>query len=236
MEAYFIVCEQDNDFRRKLESQITVASIRTRKIRYYEDFSDEQKRRAFCRERDITLLPSKKGTVAYRLIGKSFLRERLQRIAKTTPLFSSRLLDKFEKSPQTPLFTIEDNHITGVLHFSDYNRLPVYTYFYYLVSSCERMMRAICAQEESGKERPELQEEQFSHIIKRFRELHPGVISSKEAGYLVDLRNMVMHSKNGILHIDYKKGPLQFLYSSFLRLLRRRKLLLDCLEHLRRLF
>lgn len=124
----------------------TIADIQTTELLYYDaDLSEKCYR--FCKDRDIDCLPdaSEPGKY-YRRRDDSTSFDRIDtidelRLEATTYIFQPELAEQFRKRPVQ--FVYMNGVLTGVVHFSDYNREVVYTYLYAELASYERDLREL---------------------------------------------------------------------------------------------
>ncbi|MFC1879096.1 hypothetical protein ACFLZW_04215 [Chloroflexota bacterium] len=129
---------------------IYIENIQTRNLLYYDpDFKDVCFN--FCQERDIDCLPSLGDPmVFYRKTETGFCEDDMtskQMVDSGAYIFERSLLERFRENPLLFVFKkcelIESIHLTGVVHFSDYNRLEVSAYLFGMFSDYERSLRRL---------------------------------------------------------------------------------------------
>jgi hypothetical protein len=124
--------------------QPTIIDIQTTDLLYYDDRYKGVCYR-FCEDRDIDFLPNATDQA------KSYQRDKdkrkfeerpitdEERLDVTTYIFQPELRERFEQTPVQ--FVFANGVLTGVVHFSDYNREVVYTYLYAEIARYERDLR-----------------------------------------------------------------------------------------------
>lgn len=118
-----------------------IQDIMTQDIKYYEDFENDRKAKKFCKERDIDFLPLKSTLQVWHYNQKFLEIEPEQFIDKEIFVFDPKLQNTFAK--YHILFVKGDAEtIIGVVHFSDYRNITVYTYLYYLMYKIEDQLRS----------------------------------------------------------------------------------------------
>lgn len=135
------------------EARPFIADIQTRELLYFdEQLKDECYE--FCKNRDIDCLPSfdnsskfyqrndEKNSFDLLDIGDD------RRIEGSTFIFRSDLLDRFKKHQLFFVFT--HGELTGVIHYSDYNRIIVNTYLFAEISLYERSLRKLLIAKRMG--------------------------------------------------------------------------------------
>lgn len=123
---------------------LRIRDLQTTGLLYYDAaFSDRCWE--FCEERDIDALPALDDpTVYYQRAADGFEKagvEPERRIGAEMKAFAPNLLALFEKHKL--LFVYEGRELTGVVHFSDYNRPAVSQYLYGELLAYERALRAL---------------------------------------------------------------------------------------------
>ena len=110
---------------------------------YEPEFVDECKR--FCKERDITFLPSVSNNFkCWKCANDHFFEfdiEESQIVNIIADMFDDISFEKFRK--HNVLFVQDQNHLAGVVHFSDYNKEPVFVYLYTLLLNFESNLRVL---------------------------------------------------------------------------------------------
>lgn len=136
---------------------ILLSDVQTNDLVYY-DPKFEKECLSFCQRRDIDCLPSLTDPMKfYRKSGSSFEERKVlpdQIVDEQMQIFDPLLLDKF--SAYRLLFVMNHNHLSGVIHFSDYNKPVVHTYLYYQISTYERSLRKLL--EDNGKKNQDMLE------------------------------------------------------------------------------
>lgn len=126
--------------------QPQISDIQTTALLYYDPAFDEQCRQ-FCLERDIDYLPALEDErIAYRYdkAGGGFVKGEIgeaQWIDGRIRLFDASLLERFQRDPL--LFVHMDGYLTGVIHFSDYNRPEVSVHLYRALFDFEKALREL---------------------------------------------------------------------------------------------
>jgi hypothetical protein len=120
--------------------------IMTANIEYFECNSLEEAKN-YCKERDITYLPSKKKKLKVHKFNKEpgdFTEIDIQESQKISPykkIFDKDCVELFKENPV--LFIYEQDELKGIVHFSDYNREPVYIYLYSQILNFEKSLRKL---------------------------------------------------------------------------------------------
>lgn len=126
--------------------QPLIFDIQTTALLYYDPAFEEQCYQ-FCLERDIDCLPALEDErIVYRYdkAGGSFVKGEIgegQKVDGRTCLFDASLLERFQREPL--LFVHTDGYLTGVIHFSDYNRPEVSVYLYRALFDFEKALREL---------------------------------------------------------------------------------------------
>lgn len=120
------------------------SDIQTTDLVYYDaDFEDACL--SFCEQRDIDCLPClTKSTLFFRKTITGFQEEDLtvdRLVDSQTQIFDPRMLERFDADPI--LFVTTNGYLSGVVHFSDYNKPVINTYLFNLISSYERALRKL---------------------------------------------------------------------------------------------
>jgi hypothetical protein len=130
-------------------TQPHISVIQTTELLHYDPAYGD-KGYEFCRLRNIDCLPSLDDPAGYFYRrndnAQSFDREKLtaeRRISGQTPLFKNELVACFRKQPI--LFVVDNDELSGVVHFSDYNKPIVTNYLFSLLSAYERNLRRLAA-------------------------------------------------------------------------------------------
>lgn len=123
---------------------ITFNAIQTSDLLYY-DLDFEELCFKFCKERNIDCLPSLDDSLKfYRRTEDGFSKEEVtpeMRVDCQDNIFNAVLLERFRVKHL--LFVYQDQELTGVVHFSDYNRPEVDAYLFSLLSAYERSLRRL---------------------------------------------------------------------------------------------
>jgi|AntAceMinimDraft_17_1070374.scaffolds.fasta_scaffold72449_2 hypothetical protein len=105
------------------KTMINIKDIMTKDVMYY-DPKIEDKLKTYCKEKDITYLPSLDLKKIYFLHSEAFENKEIEASLKILPhlyVFNEDLLKKFKKGKHI-LFIFNQKLIVGIIHFSDYNR------------------------------------------------------------------------------------------------------------------
>jgi len=125
---------------------IIIQNIMTTDILYY-DSEFKNQCYEFCVKRNIDCLPSIIKPDQFYLRQdkfKNFKRQTISEyrvIAQSEYIFNPILSNRFEK--QNILFVYDKNRLTGIVHFSDYNKGNVRVYLYSLLNEYERLLRKL---------------------------------------------------------------------------------------------
>lgn len=128
--------------------KLIIADIQTTNLLFYDPAYGKQGYK-FCHDRDIDCLPS--------IDNPSFLYYRNDETQDFEPVdfteercvsahrfvFHPGMLEKFKKYPI--LFVIEDEELSGVIHFSDYNKPIISSYLYNFLATYERNLRQLAS-------------------------------------------------------------------------------------------
>ena len=220
--------------------------IMTTEIKYFEDFEKEKDAKKFCEDREVTYLPLKGNNLLVREFknghfGEIELQES-QKIKPTKKIFDKDVIELFDKS--RVLFVFSKDKLKGIIHYSDYNREPVYIYLYSQILNFEKSLRGLLIIkglknedminyfEEKARDGDSNFRHKFDYInrnresLKSFSEFQLFYLS--DLIFLLDdrlkvsinqkvkdLRNDVMHSKDFVEHKDYQELPSLYRFSSF---------------------
>lgn len=126
--------------------RIYFADIQTSDLLYYDpDFNQACFR--FCQERDIDCLPALNDPKKFfRKTETGFVEEMIKeemRVDGEKNIFDSSMLEQFRGNHI--LFVYTNDELTGVVHFSDYNKPVVDEYLFRTLSSYERSLRKLLA-------------------------------------------------------------------------------------------
>lgn len=126
--------------------QITFSDIQTSDLIYYDQDPKLVNRYSkFCHERAIDCLPSLDDPYKfYQCEGEGFSEKDVtpeRRAMGSQNIFDPSLLERFQYYKL--LFVYNGDELTGVVHFSDYNRSAVTVYLYDLLISYERSLRRL---------------------------------------------------------------------------------------------
>jgi len=226
------------------KTMINIKDIMTKDVMYY-DPEIEDKLKTYCKEKDITYLPSLDLKKIYFLHSEAFENKEIEASLKILPhlyVFDEDLLKKFKKGKHI-LFIFNQKLIVGIIHFSDYNRIEVYTYLYELIANLERdlrkllILRELCNDDmleffKKHSDGNKVYEDKFSKFKdygNRFKKVGPfeffdlsdlvALCNGKEIvkidQKILELRNKVMHSRSGVKNKDYEQDPLIYNFESF---------------------
>jgi len=133
-----------------VEEKLHIGDFQTTDLLYY-DADYTEKGYQFCEKRDIDCLPiigdsehyywrgEEKGQFEHRLV------EEERRLPAGTDAFQSDLLERFKRFPVQLVY--QDGDLSGIVHFSDYNRDIVSQHLYGVLSQYERDLRALARRE-----------------------------------------------------------------------------------------
>lgn len=216
----------------------------TKEVTYY-DPEIEDKLKTYCKEKDITYLPSLDLKRVYFVIDGKFTNIEIKESLKISPglyAFDKDLLEKFENDDHI-LFVFDQNLLVGIIHFSDYNRVEIYTYLYELIANLERDLRKLLVLNgydyndmleffKKHVNRNDIYKEKFDKFKdygNKFNKVGPfeffdladlvalcdnkGI--AKVNHEILELRNKVMHSRSGIKIKDYEQDHLVYNFASF---------------------
>lgn len=126
---------------------ITFSDIQTSDLLYYDPDID-QECVTFCKTRNIDCLPSINNSKEfYRITNEEFKKEAITPeicLKGNEFIFDEEMFSRFRKNPLH--FIYNNQGISGVVHFSDYNRPEVSTYLYALLSAYEKSLRNLLIQ------------------------------------------------------------------------------------------
>lgn len=125
-------------------TELNLDQIKTKDLLYYDaDFSEICFR--FCAERDIDCMPALNDPRKfYRRTNAGFEEDRIEEdrmVEGGLSIFEPLLLEYFRNTPI--LFVFKNNRLTGVVHFSDYNRPEVDLYLFSVLSAYEKALRRL---------------------------------------------------------------------------------------------
>lgn len=154
----------------------TIVDIQTSTLIYY-DQNKVAENYEFCQQRDIDCLPDvsnpsvfyRRNDEAKQLVKEKITQER--RIEAATCIFSEDLLDRFKQNPVQ--FVFDHGNLTGVVHFSDYNKEIVSIYLYAQLRYYERDLRNLL--ESKGLRNEDM--------CRRFKEILAGKKEPKDQDY-----------------------------------------------------
>lgn len=228
-----------NDLKEsEIQIKLSFGKIMTSDVVFYDD-SFEAECAKYCQERYITYLPSLDDfDICYRFADSKFQEERIderQKVSVDDDIFDKSVVQKFEA--HQVLFVFEKNELVGVVHFSDYNRSPVFIYIYSLLLAFEKGLRELLIHNGLGNE--DMIEFLPSKIKEEMKELEPfqtfylkdliKLANSKKILRLSesvnDIRNIVMHAKNPVKYKDYEVAGLIYNIESFKNFFKSIKLL-----------
>jgi hypothetical protein len=119
--------------------------IMTTEIKYFEDFEKEEDAKEFCEAREINYLPSRRNNFqVHEFTDKHFEEKEIKENQIITPekkIFDKEILNLFNQN--RVLFVFSGDKLKGIVHFSDYNREPVYTYLYSQILNFEKSLRGL---------------------------------------------------------------------------------------------
>lgn len=220
--------------------------IMTSQVLFYDN-SFEAICMNYCQERYISYLPSLDNfDICYRFADRKFQEERIdesQKVSVDDDIFDKLVVEKFEA--HQVLFVFEKNELVGVVHFSDYNRSPVFIYVYSLLLAFEKGLRELLIriglsnedmieflelhQNENDYYKKQLEYYSGSKIKDEMKELETfqmfylkeliGLVNYKKILRLSEsvnyIRNIVMHAKNPVKYEDYEVAGLIYNIESF---------------------
>ncbi|NCO28825.1 MAG: hypothetical protein COS15_05595 [Caldiserica bacterium CG02_land_8_20_14_3_00_36_38] len=223
---------------------IRIQNIMTKEVSYY-DPDIEDKLKLYCKNEHITYLPSFDFKKVYFLHNEAFENKEIEKSLKITPdlyVFDEDLLKQFQKGKHI-LFVFDQNLIVGIIHFSDYNRVEVYTYLYELIANLERGLRKFLVLNNlSNNDMLKFFEkhassngvykgkfDKYKDYGNKFNLVGPfesfelsdlvALCDDKEIirinHELLELRNKVMHSVSSVKNEDYEQDPLIYNFESF---------------------
>ena len=208
-----------------LTDSLLLSDIQTTDLIYY-DPDIETECLKFCDDRDIDCLPSLDDPRKYFKASEKTLKDLpLEQIADSrTPIFDPILIKRF--ITYKLLFVNTNNQLSGVVHFSDFNKPVVHSYLYNVISAYERSLRSFLRKKGLTDQQmlQVLNIKEKETRIKTFGKAKPlsfqwcGLndliqFTNKEGGIKVRddmnrLRNAVMHSHE----LVYKDDPDSDLY------------------------
>jgi len=128
----------------EIQLKLSFGKIMTSDVVFYDDSFGADCAK-FCQDRNITYLPSLDDfDKCYRFADNKFQEERIdesQKVSVDDDIFVKSVVEKFEA--HQVLFVFEKNELVGVVHFSDYNRNPVFIYIYSLLLEFEKGLRKL---------------------------------------------------------------------------------------------
>ncbi len=132
-----------NEPKNFLNHKIKLNEISTKDIIYYIE-EEETRCINFCKKRNISFLPHHSLSKIYKFnedLGKFNILEirEEQKISENTNVFDYSLKDRFKQ--ENILFVYDNELLTGVVHFCDYNKNIVYIYLYTMLLEVERLIR-----------------------------------------------------------------------------------------------
>lgn len=123
-------------------TRITFNAIQTNDLLYFDPEFEELCLK-FCKERNIDCLPDLDDPLKfYRRTEHGFIKDDVaqeRRVSGQDDIFAIGMLELFRANHL--LFVYENDKLTGVVHFSDYNKNEVDAYLFGLLSSFERSVR-----------------------------------------------------------------------------------------------
>jgi hypothetical protein len=136
-----------------IPKRICFEDIQTSEILYYDpDLKDLCFR--FCEDRKIDCLPSLDNPMMfYRKTEAGFCEDEVtpeRMVDGRAYIFDQSLLERF--CANHLLFVYSNDELTGVVHFSDYNRQAVSEYLFSLLSSYEKSLRNLLVLNKLGNE------------------------------------------------------------------------------------
>lgn len=234
---------------------ISFNEIMTTKIFFYDD-SSQEKCLKFCRDRNITNFPSLSDSdVCYKLVNDKFQRQQIdikQKIDFDDNIFDEIVVEKFKA--YEVLFVFRKDELVGVVHFSDYNKPPVFPYAYSLFLELEKSLRELLMLNNlrnedminffEGHSSDKIYSDRFAwcetiQFKKGIKELSPfqgfyltDLIALSNSRNILEipveigeLRNEIMHAKNFVKHKDYETANFIYDFKSFEILVKRVKLI-----------
>jgi len=216
-------------------SEPTISDIKTSSVIFFDrDFKDECLR--FCRTREISVLPDiNDHTKCYILNDQDFDQKNItadELIDDSIPIFSDIIIKKFHNSDI--LFTKNlSGHISGVIHFCDYNKSIVNSYLYQQFRLLEQSIRDLLVIHKkcnddllkfiSAQTNRRLSSRQKNNTQIPFSEFNLSDLILFAANEKIisipykikDIRNDVMHMKDLVKRKDFTNNDLAYDKSSF---------------------
>jgi len=226
--------------------QPVIGDIMTSEVIFY-DPDYENKLKEFCKERNITYLPSLEcDDKCYKLEKDKFKEldiNSYQKVSVNDYIFDDTILEKFRKNHV--LFVFDKNQLVGIIHFSDYNRNPVYVFLYQLILDFEKKLRNLLINSgltnedmieffNSKKNDDKYYADKFKKYTEREKKKEMKQLKPFQVFYLEDLialinhhkilklsgkvrkvRNRIMHFVNPVKYRNYEKATLIYDFKSF---------------------
>lgn len=142
-------------------SPLYISEIMTNSVIFYEK-EQEQDLMAFCKERDITFLPSEDFKHVYKVNSNNFEQMTMPENMKLhvgDEAFNLKTFEKFSEN-STVKFVYQNEEIVGAFHFSDYNKNSAYVYLYAQILDFEKNLRDLLSKDHTNED-----------LINRFKEL-----------------------------------------------------------------
>lgn len=196
----------------------TFGQIMTEELVFYDE-NFLEKCSNFCERRNVDYLPGVDGESVFEFSEDGFKERCLEKnkdqlVRPTKRIFSPGIVEKFDEFKV--LFIYEDREIVGVVHFSDYNRKPVYLYLYDRIYELETSIRKLLYLEKvgaGGNSSGPFQNYGLPALIDRLHDTDIELQLPKED--LRELRNRVMHERQFVEHEDFQEKSLHYSLESF---------------------
>lgn len=121
-----------------------IGEIMSANVLFYNPLKEEDLIR-YCVSTNLSCLPDFEGKFFYFLNAGRFEKRIIEESYKVYPsiyIFERKLLEKFLNEFGL-LFVFEENRLVGIIHYSDYNKVEVYTYLYKKIAEVERILRKL---------------------------------------------------------------------------------------------
>ena len=191
---------------------LTIGDIQTRDILYYDKTLNDICYK-FCEKREIDCLPAIDDPkfVYIRKSRYKFEQEHVERdriVRGTVNIFHPIMVERFHKQPL--LLVYDNNELTGVVHFSDYNLPIVSHYLFEKLFAYEKAIRIFLSIEER-KTLKSYENKGLLDVIKQTN--RKGKLKLDED--VKNLRNSVMHAKEFVNKQSQTSDDMVYDYVSF---------------------